>query len=86
MNKSKLAVFALVTGIACFLNLLGLEKALVAIFLGTYALKEIAAENKTGKKFAWAGIILGIAYIITITVIAIVKGPELISLLQSMKK
>ncbi|PKL93017.1 MAG: hypothetical protein CVV21_01340 [Candidatus Goldiibacteriota bacterium HGW-Goldbacteria-1] len=82
MSRSRFAVFALVAGIVSFLNLLGLEKALLAIFMGVFALKEVAAENKGGKNFAVAGIVLGCAYIVTLTVIAILKGPELIQMLS----
>jgi len=82
MNRSRFAVFALVAGIVSFLNLLGLEKALLAIFMGVFALKELAAEGKGGRNFAVAGIVLGCVYIVTLTVIAIVKGPELISMLS----
>jgi len=82
MNRSRFAVFALVAGIVSFLNLLGLEKALLAIFMGVFALKELAAEGKGGRNFAVAGIVLGCVYIVTLTVIAIIKGPELISMLS----
>ncbi len=76
-NKSYLAVFAAVMGFVCFLNLLGIEKALMAIFAGTFALKEIASENKAGKGLAWTGIILGIVYIITVAVMLVLYGPKL---------
>ena len=84
-NKSKVAVLALVGGIACFLNLLGIEKAAFAITAGWLALKEIDAEGKTGKNFAYAGIILGFLYIVVITLLLIFKGPEFISIIQSLK-
>ena len=82
MNRSRFAVFALAAGIVSFLNLLGLEKALLAVFMGVFALKELAAEGKGGKNFAVAGIVLGCVYIVTLTVIAIVKGPELLSMIK----
>jgi xanthine/uracil/vitamin C permease (AzgA family) len=84
-NKSKVAVLALVGGIACFLNLLGIEKAAFAITAGWMALKEIDLEGKTGKNFAYAGIILGFLYIVVITLLLIFKGPEFISIIQSLK-
>ncbi|MBN2754352.1 MAG: DUF4190 domain-containing protein [Candidatus Goldbacteria bacterium] len=82
MSRSRFAVFALVAGIISFLNLLGLEKALLAIFMGVFALKEVAAEGKGGKNFAIAGIVLGCVYIVTLTVIAIVKGPEILNMIK----
>ena len=42
--------------------------------MGVFALKEVAAEGKGGKNFAVAGIVLGCVYIVTLTVIAVVKG------------
>jgi len=85
-SKSRLAVFATAMGAVCFLNLLGIEKALMAIFAGTFALKEIAVENKTGKVLAWAGIALGTAYIITVAVMLILYGPKLAEVLSKLGK
>lgn len=83
-TKSKVAVASLVVGIVCFFNLLGVEKAAAAIILGYMGLKEIGAEEKTGKGFAYAGIILGIAYIITIAVLLILFGPQFIERIKMM--
>ncbi len=77
-TKSKVAVASLIVGIACFLNLLGIEKALAAITLGWMGLKEVSAEEKAGKGFAYAGIILGCLYIVTLTVLLIIWGPQFI--------
>jgi hypothetical protein len=83
-NKSKAAVLALVGGIACFLNLLGIEKAAFTITAGWLALKEIDSEEKTGRNLAYAGIILGFLYIVVIVVLLIIKGPEFVTMIQSM--
>ena len=84
-NKSKVAVLALVGGIACFINLFGIEKAALAITAGWLALKEIDLEAKTGRYLAYAGIILGFLYIVVITILIIVKGPEFITMIQNLK-
>jgi hypothetical protein len=84
-SKSKIAVMALVLGIVCFLNLLGIEKAIAAIIAGWLGLKETDNEAKAGKGFAIAGIVLGSLYIVTITVVLIFKGPEFIQIIQRMK-
>ena len=84
-NKSKVAIASLIVGIACFLNLFGIEKAIAAIALGYMGLNEAAAEEKTGKKLAYAGITLGIVYIITISVILLIYGPQIIKILQQIK-
>ncbi len=77
-NKSKIAVLSLVIGILSFVHFFGIEKAVIAIIAGWLGLREIFYEGKSGKKFAYAGIILGTAYIIVIAVIAVVKWPELL--------
>ena len=83
-TKSKVAIGSLIVGIACFLNLLGIEKALAAITLGWMGLKEAGSEGKNGKGFAYAGIILGAAYIITIAVLLIFYGPQFIERIKMM--
>lgn len=84
-SKSRIAVMAMVMGIVCFLNLLGIEKAAVAIVAGWLGLKETESEAKPGKWFAIAGIVLGSLYIVTIAVLLIFKGPEFIQMIQRMK-
>ena len=81
-TKSRLAIFALVAGLVCFLNQLGIEKAILAITAGYMALNEIQREGKKGKGLAWAGIGLGIAYIITITILGIIYWPQLLELIK----
>jgi len=83
-SKSKIAVMALVLGIVCFLNLLGIEKAIAAIIAGWLGLKETEIEGKSGKRLAMTGIVLGSLYIVTITVLLILKGPEFIGMISRM--
>jgi len=83
--KSKVAVAGLVMGIASFINLLGMEKAIAAIVFGWMGLKEAEAEQKAGKKLAYAGIILGFAYIATVTVMLILYGPQFVEHIKMMK-
>lgn len=84
-SKSRIAIMAMAIGIACFLNLLGLEKVILAIAAGWLGLKETENEAKAGRGFAIAGIVLGSLYIVTITVLLILKGPEFIQMIQRMK-
>jgi hypothetical protein len=83
-SKSKVAVMAMVLGIACFLNLLGIEKAIVAIVAGWMGLKETENEAKAGKRLAIAGIALGSLYIVTISVLLILYGPQFMEHLKMM--
>ena len=58
---SEFAIASLVIGIASFINLAGMEKAIAAIVFGALALKRIRKDNQlSGKNLAQAGIILGI--------------------------
>jgi len=83
-NKSKTALLSLVIGITCFLNVLNLDKAVIAILLGLFGLKEIELEAREGKGFAYAGIVLGCLYIVVLTVLLIVYGPQFIQHIKMM--
>lgn len=83
--KVKLAVFSFVMGIVSLLNLLGLEKSIVAIVFGIIALRELAApEEKKAKTWAYLGIALGIAQICILIAVIILKGPEFLSMLKKL--
>lgn len=82
--KSKLALFSLLLGILSFVNLLGIEKAVLSIIFGTWALKETGIPLKSNKT-AWVGISLGLLYLVIITVIVIFYFPKLILLLEKLK-
>ena len=80
-QKSKLAIVSLILGICSFIQLLGIEKAVLAIIFGKMALKEINQAQLTGKKNAYAGIVLGSIYIFIVLVMMFVKGPYIMSFL-----
>jgi len=85
MSKSRLAVVALLLGIFAFVNLLGLEKGLMAVVVGWLALAEIKeTPGKSGKGLAWAGIILGLASLTLIAGILLFKGPEILKYLRQL--
>lgn len=62
--RSSFAIASIAIGICAFIQLLGAEKAILAIIFGVLALREIKEKELTGKYLAIAGIILGIIYII----------------------
>lgn len=68
---NELALMSLIVGIMCFVQFLGIEKALCALVLGLFALNRITktGEGARGKYLAIAGIVLGLAYIITLSTI-----------------
>ncbi len=79
MKKSSYAVVSLALGILSFIQLFGIEKAIVAGVFGILALKEMSREKTGGKNFAYAGIALGTIYIIIVAVLFMIKGPQIIS-------
>ncbi|MEK6616750.1 MAG: DUF4190 domain-containing protein [Bacteroidota bacterium] len=84
--KSKLAIASFVLGLVSFVQLFGLEKAVLAVVFGAISLKEITdGQQLNGKKYAYAAIILGAAYILIILVLAIAKGPEMLKLLGKIR-
>jgi hypothetical protein len=77
-QKYAYATVALVLGIACFVNLLGMEKAILAIIFGRLALKsEPAPALKERREWGQAGLILGVMQIVFITVLIIIFRNEL---------
>lgn len=82
--KPKLALISLLLGIFSFIHLLGIEKAVLAIIFGTWALKE-SIEVPRDKKLAWTGITLGLIYLVFITVVTIYYFPQLSSMVSKLK-
>ena len=87
MKRCRLAIIALLLGITSLVNLFGLEKGVMAIIVGWFAIGEIKNEpSLKGKGMAWAGLILGALSIITIVVVLIWKGPQLLQQLKLLQK
>jgi hypothetical protein len=83
MKRCRLAMVALLLGITSFVNLLGLEKGIVAILVGWLAIREIKEDPaRKGKRMAWAGLILGLLSVIIIIFMLIWKGPQLLQQLR----
>ena len=77
-QKYAYATVALVLGISCFVNLLGMEKAILAIIFGRLALKsEPAPALKERREWGQVGLILGVLQIALITVLIIIFRNEL---------
>lgn len=81
MKKFNLVFVSLILGIVSFIQLLGTEKAMLAIIIGAIALK----YDDENKKIAWIGISLGIIYLLIIAFILVFHFPKLISVLQKLK-
>jgi uncharacterized membrane protein YwzB len=86
MKRSKLAVAALLMGIVSFINLLGIEKGVIAIVIGWMALQEVKKEPETGgKSLAWAGIVLGILSIGLIITVSVIMGPQIMHFFKRLR-
>lgn len=87
MVKSKLAIASFVLGLVSFIQLFGLEKAVLAVVFGAISLKELTVgQQLNGKKYAYAAIILGSLYILVVFVMMLIKGPEMLSLVGKMRR
>ncbi|MBI4655752.1 MAG: hypothetical protein HY746_03280 [Elusimicrobia bacterium] len=82
--KSKTALISLLLGILSFIHLFGIEKAAMAIIFGTIALKEGLEDKKSGY-MAKSGILLGLLYLVVLTVVSIKYFPEMFKLIENLK-
>lgn len=78
-----LAVAALALGLVSFLNLLGAEKAILAMVLGVSALR--STDNHRTRTWASLAIGLGVVYVLTIGVVLIAFGDKLGELLNALR-
>jgi len=74
--KNSTALAVLLLGALSFLDLFGLEKAVIAILLGLAYLNESKGSGDKYKYPVYAGIGLGIISILILTVIMISKSPK----------
>jgi hypothetical protein len=73
-QKYAFATISLVLGISCFVNLLGLEKAILAIVFGWMALRaDPPPALVTHRLWAKAGIVLGILPLVLLPTILILN-------------
>lgn len=82
-QKYAYATAALMLGIASFVNLLGMEKAILAIIFARLALKsEPAPALKNRREWGQAGLVLGVLQVVLISVLIIIFRNELREVLQ----
>lgn len=86
-QKYAFATASLILGISCFVNLLGLEKAILAIVFATLALRKqpepVLAEHRTWAK---AGLVLGILPLIIVPVIIILNFDRVREIIELLSK
>ena len=77
-QKYAYATIALMLGIASFVNLLGMEKAILAIIFARLALKpEPPPPLKHRRGWGQAGLVLGLLQVVLISVLVIIFRNEL---------
>jgi len=86
-QKYAFATASLILGISCFVNLIGLEKAILAIVFGWLALRAAPApalaEHRTWAK---AGVVLGILPLILLPTILILNFDRVKEIIECISK
>ena len=86
-QKYAYATISLVLGLACFINLAGMEKALLAVIFGWLALKATPAPVlKARRVWAKTGIVLGALMLIVVPTIIILNLDRLRVLVEALAK
>lgn len=80
-RRAAFGVAAIATGCVAFLNLLGAEKAILAIVLGAIALRG-APPGAAGRRFGIAAIVLGAVFLVSEAVLLIVFREQFVELLR----
>jgi len=83
-QKFAYATASLIAGLACFINMLGMEKAALAIFFGVMALRAPVLEAR--RSWAKAGLVLGILQIGAVVLALLLFREELAALLDQLRK
>lgn len=84
---SEFAVASLVMGIFSFIHIFNIEKPIIAIVFGIMALQRIGpGAQARGKKFAIAGIVLGLAAFVVITMLTVKFLPVLLKIQQQIQQ
>lgn len=78
-----LALAALVLGVAAFLNLLGVEKGVLAIVFGVLAVRGLGAG--AARRQGWIAIALGVVQIATIAIVLVLFHDKLGQLIELLK-
>jgi hypothetical protein len=86
-QKYAYATVSLILGIASFINLLGFDKAILAIIFASLALRrEPAPVLKDRRLWGKAGLVLGVLQVVLVSVLLIVFRDELNELIEMFMK
>jgi len=86
-QKYAYATISLILGISCFINLVGMEKAILAVVFGTMALRGSPAP-KLRERQAWAktGLALGTLILVVVPTIILLNLDRLRSIVEALAK
>ncbi|MBA2525222.1 MAG: hypothetical protein H0V18_05470 [Pyrinomonadaceae bacterium] len=86
-QKYAYATISLILGLACFINLAGLEKAVLAVIFGFLALKSTPAPALTTRR-VWAktGVALGTTVLVVIPTIVLLNLDRLRVIVEALMK
>ena len=86
-QKYAYATVSLVLGLACFVSLVGLEKAILAVVFGCMALKSSPAPAlKARRVWARTGVVLGTLVLIVVPTIIILNLDRLRVIIEALMK
>jgi hypothetical protein len=86
-QKYAYATISLILGISCFINLVGMEKAILAVVFGAMALRSSPAP-KLRERQAWAktGLALGTVILVVVPTIILLNVDRLRTLVEALAK
>jgi len=86
-QKYAFATASLIMGIACYVNLLGLEKAIVAILFGWMALRANPAPKLVSRR-GWgiAGIVLGAVLLVLVPLLLLLNLDRITEFLDALSR
>jgi len=86
-QKYAYATISLILGLACFTNLLGLEKALLAVIFGWLALKSTPAPVLRARRvWAQTGVALGALMLVVVPTIVLLNLDRLRFFVEALSK
>jgi hypothetical protein len=86
-QKYAYATISLILGLACFINLAGLEKAMLAVIFGWLALKSSPTPVlKARRVWAKTGVVLGITVLVVIPTIILLNLDRLRVMVEALMK
>ncbi|NKB98080.1 MAG: hypothetical protein GKR90_06230 [Pseudomonadales bacterium] len=79
-----LAVAALTISIVAFVQLLGAEKAIVGLVLGTLAYRGASDASPQGRRLAIAAIAVSLVYLLVMITVVLFAGEDLLDALKAL--